>query len=452
MMINGKKTIFAAVILVVAVTTCAWAEDAYEVEWMAQIGTSGRDYSYSVAVDASGNAYISGRTTGNLGGPNAGESDAFLSKFDSGGNEVWATQLGTSSHDESDSIAVDASGNVYITGMTFGDLGGPRIGERDAFLSKFDSGGNELWTTQIGTSEWEQGWSVAVDASSNAYITGWTKGDLGGPNARSADAFLGKFDTDGNEVWMTQIGTILWDAGHSVAVDASGNAYISGATGYNLGGVNSNPGKSDAFLSKFDSDGNGIWTTQIGTSPYDDSYGVAVDASGNSYITGYTEGDLAEPNAGIWDVFVSKFDSDGSEVWTTQIGTSEWDSGRSISVDIFGNAYITGFTRGDIGGPNAGDIDAFLIKFDSGGNELWSTQLGTSTYDTSSGIAMDTSGNVYISGTTDGDLGGPSAGGYDAFLVKYEVPEPATLVLMAGGLPFLLKRKRVIRRGKGVER
>jgi hypothetical protein len=251
---------------------------------------------------------------------------------------------------------------------------------------------------------------------------------------------------------MTQIGTILWDAGHSVAVDASGNAYISGATGYNLGGVNSNPGKSDAFLSKFDSDGNGIWTTQIGTSPYDDSYGVAVDASGNSYITGYTEGDLAEPNAGIWDVFVSKFDSDGSEVWTTQIGTSEWDSGRSISVDIFGNAYITGFTRGDIGGPNAGDIDAFLIKFDSGGNELWSTQLGTSTYDTSSGIAMDTSGNVYISGTTDGDLGGPSAGGYDAFLVKYEVPEPATLVLMAGGLPFLLKRKRVIRRGKGVER
>ena len=433
MMTCAKKIICVAVVLA-AVTTGAWAEDPYEVEWIAQNGTSDDDGSHSVAVDASGNAYISGYAH------RPGDYDAFLSKLDSGGNEVWTTQIGSSHDDSSRSVAVDASGNAYISGYTYGDLGGPNAGSGDAFVSKFDSGGNEVWTTQIGTSEWDGSYSVALDASGNVYISGKTPGDLGGPNAGSRDAFLSKFDSGGKEVWTTQIGSSGYDTSESVAVDASGNVYISGYTSGDLGGPNA--GEFDAFLSKFDSDGSEVWTIQIGTSSDDYSYSVGVAASGNVYISGNTRGDLGGPNADYLDAYLSKFDSGGNELWTTQIGSSGYDWSYSVAVDASGNAYISGHTDGDLGGPNAGESDAYLSKFDSDGNEVWTTQIGTGSDDYSRSVALDAWGNVYISGYTRGDLGGPNAGPWDAFLVKYEVPEPAMLSLLTlGGLAVLRRRR-----------
>jgi hypothetical protein len=441
MMIHGKKTIcVAAVILVVAVTTGAWAEDPYEVEWKRQIGTSRNDHSWSVAVDVSGNAYLGGYTEGDLGGPSTGGTDVFLRKYDSAGNEVWTTQIGTSGAELVHSVAVDASGNAYLTGHTYGGFSGPSAGPPDAFLSKFGPGGDEVWTTQLGTRGSDRSWSVAVDASDNAYISGYTSGSLDGSNAGNYDAFVGKFDSGGNEVWTTQIGTSSHDYSYSIAVDASGNAYISGYTSGSLGG--SNAGSGDAFLSKLDSDGNEVWTTQIGTSMWDGSSSVAVDAFGNAYISGSTEGDLGGLNAGRRDVFLSMFDTEGDEVWTRQIGTSSNDGGRSIALDVSGNVFISGYTQGDLGALNAGSEDVFLSKFDSAGNELWTTQIGSNSEDQSWSVAVDVSGSAYISGFTKGDLGGPNVGGRDAFLVKYEVPEPATLSLLAlGGLAVLRRRR-----------
>jgi len=444
MTINWKKTICVGVILVMVSATGAWAEDPYQVAWKTQIGTDNDDWSQSIAVDALGNAYIGGYTEGDFGGSHGGH-EAFLSKFDSGGNEVWTTHIGTDKTDLCHSIAMDASGSVYISGHTYGDLAGANAGLSDVFLLKFDSGGNEVWTTQIGESRYDDNYSVAVAASGSIYTSGSRNDGPAGDNV-----LLSKFDSGGNEIWTTQIGTSSGDRSYSISLDASDNAYISGYTGGKLGG--SRFGSYDAFLSKFDSGGNEVWTTQIGTSESDVSYSIALDASDNAYISGRTNGDLDGTSAGSHDAFLSKFDSDGNNLWTNQIGTSAWDESMSVAVAGSGDVYISGSTRGDLGGVNAGSNDAFLSKFDSGGNELWTTQIGTSRGDPSYSVAVDASGNAYISGSTAGDLGGPNAGGYDAFLVKYEVPEPATLVLMAGGLPFLLKRKRVIRRGKGVER
>jgi hypothetical protein len=169
-----------------------------------------------------------------------------------------------------------------------------------------------------------------------------------------------------------------------------------------------------------------------------------VDASGNAYISGHTDGDLGGLNAGDRDVFLSKFDSSGAELWTTQIGTSGYDESLSVAVDASGNAYVSGVTRGDLGGPSAGYYDAFLSKFDSDGNEVWTAQIGTDVNDGAHSVALDASGNAYISGYTYGDFGGANAGGRDVFLVKYEVPEPATLSLLAlGGLAVL--RRRLVR-------
>ena len=441
MMISGKKIICVTAIVVLALTTGAWAEDPYEVAWKAQIGTGASEYGSSVAVDTWGNAFITGQTRGNLGGVNAGGSDVYVSKFDSGGNELWTTQFGTSDHDRGYSVAVDASGNAYITGYTKGDLGGSNVGSYDVFVSKLDSGGNDVWTSQFGTSGEDIGNSLALDASGNVYISGQTLGDLGGPNAGSYDAFLSKLDSDGNEVWTSQFGTSAIDRSLSVAVDASGNAYTSGYTGGNLGGPN--VGDKDAFLGKFDSAGNEVWTTQFGTSERDESWSVAVDASGNSFIIGRTRGDLGGPNAGDYDVFLGKFNSDGNEVWTTQIGTNALDWGQSVAVDAWGNAYITGYTKGDLVGPNAGGYDAFLSKFNSGGDEVWTTQFGTNDHDWGDDVVLDASGNIYLVGDTTGDFGRPYAGDMDPFLVKYEVPEPATLsLLMLGGLTVLRRRRK----------
>ncbi len=440
---NRSCTVGIAIgITILCLASVALAEDPYDVAWIAQIGTSMDDFSRCVAVDAAGNAYISGYTTGEVGGTYAGDWDAFVTKVDASGNELWSKNVGTATTDQSYSVATDAAGNAYISGFTYGDLGGSNAGDWDAFLTKVDASGNTLWSRQIGVWGNDQSHSVTTDASGNVYISGHTYDDLAGPSAGAYDAFLTKFDTSGNELWRRQIGTGSGDYSRSVAVDAVGNAYITGYTHGDLGGTNA--GHLDAFLTMVDSSGNELWSRQIGTEYSDQRYSVAVDTAGNVYISGYTAGDLAEPSAGYEDAFLTKFDASGNELWRRQIGTASGDYSYCVVVDAVGNAYITGYTWGDIDGQNAGGADAFLIKFDPLGYELWRQQIGTTSNDSCWSVAMDGSGNVYMSGWTAGDLGGENAGYTDAFLVKFEnpIPEPAAMSLLALGGVALLKRRR----------
>ncbi len=413
------KVVFVAVGLVLVFTPAVLAEAPYQVSWAKQFGTAGTDESFSVAVDGSGNTYIAGFTDGDIAAANAGLNDAFLIKLDSLGIQLWSKQIGTAATDESRSVAVDGSGNVYITGVTWGDLAAANAGESDAFLVKYDSSGNHLWSQQIGTVGEDESNSVAVDGSGNAYISGWTNGDIAAANAGLRDAFLVKFDSSGNQLWSKQLGSADYDYGRSVAVDGSDNVYIAGFSFGSIGGTNPNPGVMDGFVVKYDSSGNRLWSKQIGTTNKDWAYSVAVDGSDNVYIAGRTQGDMDGTNAGGPDTFLVKYDSSGNLLWTKQIGSSENDQNRSVAVDASGNAYTTGFTTGDLGGTNAGDWDAFLVKYDSSGNHLWSQQIGTASSDMSWSVAVDGSGNAYISGSTEGDLDGTNAGGSDAFLVKF---------------------------------
>ncbi|MFH1549647.1 MAG: SBBP repeat-containing protein [Planctomycetota bacterium] len=364
------------------------AETPYGLAWTRQLGTSSDDYSHSVAIDGSGNAYISGWTEGSLGGPNAGLFDAFLAKYDTSGSLLWTRQLGTSSSDFSESVAIDGSGNAYISGVTEGNLGGTNAGNWDAFLAKYDTDGVEQWKRQLGTISTDHSYSVAIDGSGNAYISGYTYGNLGGPNAGGDDAFLAKYDSAGSLLWTRQLGTSAYDYSRSVAIDGSGNAYISGYTYGDLGGPNA--GFDDAFLAKYDSAGSLLWTRQLGTSAYDYSLSVAIDGLGNAYISGYTKGDLGGPNEGWEDAFLAKYDSAGSLLWTRQLGTSSTDKNCSVAIDGSGKAYISGYTYGDLGGPNAGNADAFLAKFVPDVR-----QISTDTVDTS----FDPNGGAFGLGT-----------------------------------------------------
>ena len=356
-------------------------------EWTRQLGTNSDDRSFGVSADGLGNVYISGRTQGSLGGPNAGSNDVFVSKYDASGNLIWIEQLGTSSSDQSFGVSADDLGNVYISGFTEGSLGGPNAGLWDAFVSKYDASGNLHWTEQLGTSTSDLSYDVSADGLGNVYISGYTHGSLGGPNAGGEDAFVSKYDASGTLLWTEQLGTSKYDFSFGVSADGLGNVYISGRTLRSLGGPNA--GGEDAFVSKYNASGTLLWTEQLGTSSHDGSWDVSADGLGNVYISGNTEGSLGGPNAGGEDAFVSKYDASGTLLWTEQLGTSNSDYSLAVSTDGLGNVYVSGFTEGSLGGPNAGSEDVFVSKYDASGTLLWTEQLGTSNTDYSWRVSAD---------------------------------------------------------------
>jgi hypothetical protein len=293
--------------------------------------------------------------------------DIFLTKFNSTGNKILTRQFGTTGNDIGYGVAVDKTGNVYVTGSTEGTLGASAFGLSDVFLAKFDSSGNPVFIKQFGTTGNDIGYGVAVDSSGNVYVAGSTEGILGASAFGLSDVFLAKFDSSGNPVFIKQFGTTGNDIGYGVAVDSSGNVYIPGSTGGSLPG-NVSSGQLDIFLARFDSSGNQVFIEQFGTTGNDIGYGVRVDSSRNSYVTGATFGSLdGNTSSGLFDVFLTKFDPAGTKLFTGQFGTDRDDFGYGIALDSSANIYITGSTEGILGASAFGLSDVFLAKFDSSG-------------------------------------------------------------------------------------
>ncbi|MEJ2140932.1 MAG: SBBP repeat-containing protein [Gammaproteobacteria bacterium] len=195
-----------------------------------QFITTSYDYGRSIAVDTNGNSYVTGSTSGDLVGTgNVGGSgnDIFIAKYDASGNPLWIKQLGSAESASANGIAIDASGNSYITGETYGDLTGNGFaGGVDVFIAKLDTLGDPLWIKQAGTSTNEYGNDIVVDSNGNSYITGHTNGDLAGTgNAGGRDIFIAKYDASGNQNWIKQLGTAYDDTAYSVGIDSSGNSY-----------------------------------------------------------------------------------------------------------------------------------------------------------------------------------------------------------------------------------
>jgi hypothetical protein len=386
--------------------------------WIRQFGTSAVDHEYAAAPDGSGGVYVGGATLGSLGGPSAGGTDAWLARYDSAGNQTWIRQLGTSDEDYAYVAAPDGSGGVYVSGYTTGSLGGPNAGSADAWLAHYDSAGNQLWIRQLGTSVEDYASAAAPDGSGGVYVSGNTTGSLGGPNAGSADAWLAHYDSAGNQLWIRQLGTTGGDSASVAAPDGSGGVYVGGGTTGNLGG--SQAGVVDAWLARYDSGGNQVWVRQLGTITIEDAKSAAPDGSGGIYVGGYTLGSLGGPQAGGGDAWLARYDSAGSQLWIRQFGTTGGEGANALAPHGSGGVYVSGGTYGSLGGLNAGSSDAWLARYDSAGNQLWIHQLGTSAGDQALAAAPDGSGGVYVGGHTGGSLGGPFAGGFlDAWLARY---------------------------------
>jgi hypothetical protein len=377
-------------------------------QWATYYGGSENDKGISCALDASGNVYMIGSTSSASGIATAGAhettvNDGFLVKFNSSGVRQWGTYIeGTSN-----ACNTDASGNIYIVGLTNSTSGIATAGAHqtvmsgsgDAFLVKFNSSGVKQWGTYFGgpytlASGMETGLSCATDALGNVYMTGHTPSTSGIATAgahqtiyggSSTDAFLVKFNSSGVIQWGTYYGGEGVDIGYSCATDASGNVYMAGdaqqqnlpASGISTIGAHQSAyggGYSDGFLVKFDSNGLRQWGTYYGGSLLDVSFSCATDASGNVYMSGNTQSNSGIATTGahqttINDAFLVCFNSSG----VRQSGTYYGGIKNVCTTDASGNVYMTGYTQSNSGiattgahqavNGNSGYSDAFLVKF-----------------------------------------------------------------------------------------
>jgi len=436
--INGQRVEVTGRFVFVNSTTCGFDvtgsyNPAYalvvdpDVAWSTCLGGSGWDEGNGIAVDSSGNALVTGYTqSSHFSGSNnsykgGDDGDAFVAKVSSDGSLEWATYLGGSSGDYGHGIAVDSSGNALVTGDTdssdFSGSNNSYMGG-DAFVAKVSSGGSLEWATYLGGSGSEYGYSIAVDSSGNALVTGHTSSsDFSGSNnsymGGFCDAFVAKVSSGGSLLWATYLGGSNSEDGYGIAVDSSGDALVTGETDssdFPSSNNGYNGGDYDAFVAKVSSSGSLLWATYCGGTNVEFGRAIAVDPSGNPLVAGETHSsDFAGSSngykGGSCDAFVAKISSSGSLLWATYCGGTNGDVGRGIAVDSSGNALVTGVTHSsDFSGIrnsfNGGSYDAFAAKVSSGGSLLWATYLGGTRSDWGEGITVDSSGDALVTGET----------------------------------------------------
>ena len=287
-------------------------------------------------------------------------------------------------------------------------------GTYDIFLIKYNSSGTKQWTKLWGNTSGDYGYGVTADSSDNIYVTGKASGKLdGNSNEGSGDMFLTKFYDNGTKQWTTLLGTSSVDVGYGVTTDSSNNIFVTGSTNGSLDG-NSSSGDCDNFLTKYLDNGTKQWTKQWGSGSCDIGKGVVTDSSNNIYVAGHTNGSLDGSNSGEYDLFLTKFLDNGTKQWTKQLGTSTSEIVNGVTLDSTNNIYVTGTTNGSLdGNVTSGSRDIFLVKYNSSGTKQWTKQLGgeasagnSIAWDEGNGVAVDSFDNIFVTGTTTGDLDG----------------------------------------------
>jgi subtilisin-like proprotein convertase family protein len=420
-----------------------------------QAGGTGSDQANSIARDASGNVYVTGSFQGTaVFGPftrnSAGVGDIFLAKYDPSGLVQWVNTIGGVGNDTGNDVQVDSAGNVLITGSFNNsvDFGGGALtsaGSTDAFVAKYDSSGNFIWAKQLGGLGADVGEGLAIAAGNNPVVTGSFSGtadmnpdSVAVNNLTSAggtDIFVTRLTSAGNFSWTRGYGSTGTDIGRAVAIDAAGNVNVTGSFS---GTVDFDPapdptgpalisaGSSDGFVLQLTSTGAFRWNERFGGSQADFGAGIAVDSAGDVVVAG------GQNN----DAYLAKHTGlTGAPQWTRSFGGSATDAAEDVAIDAQDRIYLTGGYRGtfSLGGTTfttAGGQDIFVARYTPvGGFDLLRSMGGTQD-DTGLGIVPDTNSDAYYVGsfrTTSTFDTGPStatltsAGSTDAFLAKLAV-------------------------------
>lgn len=303
-------------------------------------------------------------------------------------------------------------------------------GGQDAYVACLDSTGNLLWNTFLGSSDNDEGGGIILDSSGNIHVTGESSSTWGSPiNAHSGgdDVFIACLDSSGNLLWNSFLGSSSEDSGNSIALDNSGNIYLIGESNATWGSpVSTHSGDIDTFVACLDSSCNLLWNTFLGSGNEDCGKGISLDISGNIYVIGQSDATWGSPiNAysGSEDVYIASLNNTGTLMWNTFLGNAGYDWVGGIRVDTSGNIYASGTSSswGSPVNPHSGGWDAFLACLNTSGNLLWNTFLGSLSTDLGGGIVLDNSGNIYMVGQSNATWGLPinaHSGGSDIFVSK----------------------------------
>ncbi len=399
-----------------------------DVEWMRYLGgVNGREEGRDVAVDANGNSLVTGWTnsTDFDGRTNTlrGGWDAFVSKVDPAGQVVWMTYLGGSSSDFGNGIAVDASGSVYVAGTTssidFERRNNERHGSNDAFIAKVKANGDVSWMTYLGGSLSDTGHGISLADAGGVFLAGQThslnfEGRLNDHYPGNvADAYVAKVDASGTTQWMRYVGGTGGDEAESIATNQAGDPVIVGTTDSIDLELRRNryQGSVDAFVATVASTGSLQWSRYLGGGSYDyvGPDGVAVDLNGDIYVTGQTgstnfEGRINTFHGGYEDVFLVRLSESGGLRWMSYQGGSGTDYGYGLAMDSVGDVYLTGLAglpdfEGQLN-QGRGSSDAFLAKVGGSGAVVWMIYIGGSNSDSGFAVALDGGGSARIAGTT----------------------------------------------------
>jgi hypothetical protein len=413
-------------------------------QWAKNAGLAGSEGVNGSALDASGNLYVTGWFTspnitfGAVTLTNGGFADIFITKYDAAGNTLWSKNYGGSGGDIGNAVAVDASGNVYVTGqysspnMVMGSftLTNSSSGTNDVFVAKIDPSGNVVWAKSAGGSMHEKAYSIVLDLSGNIFVSGAFESSTinfgtGVLNNASTldDLFLVKFDQAGTAQWAKSAGGTGADYGSSVATDASGNVYMTGkfsssAINFGTGALNNaSSGSQDIFLVKYSGAGTALWSGRAGGSM--DDQGIAITVNGNGvYVAGGFSSalisvgstTLSNASAGTADLILAKYDTGGNPQWAKSAGGGDFDAANAVSTDGAGNVFITGyfssnsllFGASTLTNSSIGYRDVFVASYDALGNSLWATAAPGTSNDTPNSISTNTAGSeLYIGGVFD---------------------------------------------------
>ena len=404
------------------------------------MGGNQNEWGYRLVVGSDGSCYITGTTYSSnfptlnaFNGTNSGNFDAIVAKFYSNGSLLWSTYLGGEGWDEGYGIAVATDGSCYVVGRSDSEnfpiknaFCDTYKGNTDSFITKFASNGSLLWSSFFGGSQFDSGSAIALANNGDIYITGQTlSNDFPFLNAYDdsyngqTDAYIAKFNASGSLLWSTYFGGGEFDWGSGIAVADDNSCYITGTTRSSdlpiLNAYNSTYGGSsyDTFVTKFDANGTLLWSTFHGGADEDFAKDIAVSIDNNCYIIGQTKSTnfptlngFKDTYSGERDAFISKFDAYGDLQWCTYHGGELLDEGNGIAVADDGSCYAIGTTwSNDFPIRYAYDstfkgCDAYITKFASAGELLWSTFLGGSTIETGNGIAVLSGTGCYMIGET----------------------------------------------------
>ncbi len=339
--------------------------------------------------------------TGSGSGP-----DSFVRKYDTSGNELWTRQFGTGKPVFGFGVAA-GGGGVYVVGQATGTFPGQMQSlNEQGFVIKYDPSGNQQWVREFGSSESSTSafaHGVAAD-SSGVYVVGVTDGALpgqtgfGNGSCPCGSAFIRKYDPNGTELWTHEFSVTGNEGANGVAVNSTGVYMVGEAAGIFPNAQVDSSGFFNFWVRKYDANGNEQWTSQFG--PGQHMRAAAVDGTGVYAVGNMGGGALpGQTSSGGYDAFVKKYDLNGNPLWARQFGTGVSDIPYGAGSDGTG-VYLVGTTFGILPGQtSSGNYDSYIRKYDTGGNEIWTLQFGTKSSDRANGVAANSSG-VYIAGNT----------------------------------------------------